>query len=296
MQNKVWEAITYYSSKEEKSKSAPWSELRHYLGRLHSYRDAAEIIVQTSRQDPRLFTDPIVIQIRSSSQVPKPIRNTSLTAAEIIEHMDWKGEDLTPHFSQLQQLQKLGLDRSVKEQITKTKPFVHAEILVHNELLRCGISEPQEYWRGVKYIATSKPTCRLCSYYFRAHSDQVQVRPSHLNLYPNWRLPDISEEHGPETRLEQQLILQSMTIEIQNDVKKTLRELCPRGRNHDSNTYSGRPQYSELISSSTEMESDEKVKHYLQYLQAQVNTESLARRDTIYEESDHEDGGVWISP
>ncbi|KAH7228480.1 uncharacterized protein BKA55DRAFT_471180, partial [Fusarium redolens] len=117
------------------------------------------------------------------------------------------------------------------------RPLVHAEVLIHHYLNKNGITMPNRFWRQWQYISASKPTCRLCHYYFSSHSQsQIQVRPSHLNLYPNWRLPEISDEDDAEAREAHRKLLKNIAEKVRNDAKRTLQQRTTKRKQHDSNT------------------------------------------------------------
>ncbi|KPM45587.1 hypothetical protein AK830_g925 [Neonectria ditissima] len=216
----------------EFANSEIWCELRHYLGRLLSYRRAAETIVAFSVRWPGLFQHFQVQWIPSSTRIPKPISNTSLTAKDIICSMVKESEGLEGYVSQAETSQMFNLDKSIQKQIAKKTffPYVHAEVELHNWLLAQGYVHRNQFWNEWKYIGCSKPTCRLCSYYFNAHPDQVQVRQSHFNLYPNWRLPDVFESQGPAAVRMRLEILQTLTDKVRSDALRTLDEKVPRGK------------------------------------------------------------------
>ncbi|KAJ9156396.1 hypothetical protein NKR23_g1159 [Pleurostoma richardsiae] len=161
-------------------------------------------------------------------------------SAAIIRAMTPEDEDSAFYLAQAEDLQKFNLDGLIKKKIQnkKWRPYVHAEILVHSYLMERGIQHSRKYWNGWKYIGSSKPACRLCSYYFQDHKDRVQVRSSHLNLYASWRLPDVYADQGPIAEQERQELLEKIIDRVQEDVKRTLDEKIPHGKNHDSNTHS----------------------------------------------------------
>jgi hypothetical protein len=171
----------------------------------------------------------------------RPLRfGLDCTAAAIIRAMTPEDEDSAFYLAQAEDLQKFNLDGLIKKKIQnkKWRPYVHAEILVHSYLMERGIQHSRKYWNGWKYIGSSKPACRLCSYYFQDHKDRVQVRSSHLNLYASWRLPDVYADQGPIAEQERQELLEKIIDRVQEDVKRTLDEKIPHGKNHDSNTHS----------------------------------------------------------
>ncbi|KAI3545655.1 hypothetical protein CSPX01_04961 [Colletotrichum filicis] len=170
----------------------------------------------------------------------------SITAASIIKNMIPDDDEEQQEFLQhAVEMQKFGLDSIIQRQIGKRtfKPRVHAEVLVHSYLLSRDLQHPREYFNSWKYIGSSKPTCRLCHYYFNAHPDRMQVRKTHDNLYPNWRIPGVFE--GADSGVldaKTQRLLEKIMESVHDDVKRTLEEKRPKGRTHDSNTLTTLPE------------------------------------------------------
>ncbi|WAO97090.1 Hypothetical protein NCS54_01479600 [Fusarium falciforme] len=236
-------------------KSEPWCELKHYLGRWHSYRQAASFIVCAATAWPLLFQDFTITSLPSSTRISKPIVQSDLTAVAIVQHMEAFEKVKMPELMQdAEDLRRMGLDKAIRIQLLKRtfRPIVHAEVLIHHYLTKNGITRPDRFWRQWQYIGASKPTCRLCHYYFGSHSQsQIQVRPSHLNLYPNWRLPEISNEGDAEAREAHRKLLQNIAEKVRNDAKRTLQQRTTKSKQHDSNTYSATPRYLVKTSGST---------------------------------------------
>ncbi|EGU81684.1 hypothetical protein FOXB_07803 [Fusarium oxysporum f. sp. conglutinans Fo5176] len=69
-------------------RSGPWCELKHYLGRWHSYRQAANFIVCAAAAWPLLFQDFKITSLPSSTRISKPIVQSDLTAVAIVQHME----------------------------------------------------------------------------------------------------------------------------------------------------------------------------------------------------------------
>ncbi|KXH32469.1 hypothetical protein CNYM01_01017 [Colletotrichum nymphaeae SA-01] len=242
------QAIMRNAKDGEISESKSWSELRHYLGRLLSFRQAADAIIGTHERLPKLFHDFKFTAVPSSEDAARPMtKSKSITAASIIENMipvD-EEEERKEFLQHAVEMQKFGLDSIIQRQIGKRtfRPRVHAEVLVHSYLLSRDLQHPRDYFNSWKYIGSSKPTCRLCHYYFSAHPDRMQVRKSHFNLYPNWRLPGVFEcaDSGvPDAKT--QRLLEKITENVHDDVKRTLEEKRPVGKNHDSNTFTTLPE------------------------------------------------------
>ncbi|EQB44671.1 hypothetical protein CGLO_16557 [Colletotrichum gloeosporioides Cg-14] len=240
------QAITNYAREGHMAGSDLWRELRHYLGRFLSFRQASNAIVGAKDRFPALFHDFTITKISSSDPGTKPIKKSKSATAELfIRNMIQDDDDDREYFLEHAiAMQMFHLDDEIQRQIGKRtfRPRVHAEIQVHDHLLKKGLQHSSQYWNGWKYIGSSKPTCRLCSYYFGAHPDRMTVRKSHLNLYPNWRLPGLPEaleSENPDVKVLH--LLQQITERVQDDAKRTLEERRPVGRNHDSNTHSSMP-------------------------------------------------------
>ncbi|KAK1505495.1 hypothetical protein CABS01_00963 [Colletotrichum abscissum] len=241
------QAIMRNAKDGEISESKYWSELRHYLGRLLSFRHATDAIIGTHERLPKLFQDFKFTAVPSSEDAPRPLtKSMSITAASIIKNMIPDDDEEQHEFLQhAVEMQKFGLDSIIQRQIGKRsfKPRVHAEVLVHSYLLSRDLQHPRDYFNSWKYIGSSKPTCRLCDYYFDAHPDRMQVRKTHYNLYPNWRIPGVFE--GADSGVldaKTQRLLEKIMESVHDDVKRTLEEKRPKGRNHDSNTLTTLPE------------------------------------------------------
>ncbi|RNJ56522.1 hypothetical protein D7B24_007127 [Verticillium nonalfalfae] len=233
--------------------SEPWRELQHCLGRLGSYGEAVRILTSASTRWPELFQDFIVTAVPSSVPHAKPLVKSKLTAAQVIGRM-LRHQDAPPYLDQVAELQKFGLDKLIQQQVAMStfKPIVHAEVLVHNYLLKRDIKLASQYWHGWKTIGGSKPTCRLCNYYFISHPDRLdQVRDSHRNLYPSWRLPDVFESEGTRANKARLDLLDGIIARVRDDTKMTLLEKVPLGKKHDSNTFSTVPEYLDSRSQSS---------------------------------------------
>ncbi|ORY66969.1 uncharacterized protein BCR38DRAFT_509234 [Pseudomassariella vexata] len=244
-ENRIGEAILKKSNNRAMLSSESWCELRHYLGRLLSYRQAAEVIVAAYERWPELFQKFAIIPVPSSTKMAKPISNPELSAADIVRNLLWEDEDPEPYLQQAADMQAIGLDDEIRQQINKKsfRPIVHAEVQLHSALIRQGIVHPRQFWNRYKYIGSSKQTCRLCWYYFCAHGDEMQVRPTHRNIYLNWRLPDVYKSQGPsEVRTRRQL-LERLTDHVRKDTKRTLDEKLPSRRKHDSTDQSRVPSF-----------------------------------------------------
>lgn len=228
----------------QNGQSNPWAEMRHAAGRLLSYFEGVQTLIE-AREQPQwaqLFHEFEIVCLPSSEPHPNPIvgprRNAG--AADILGRMTSAHDTskLTTFQDGAAELQRFGLDENIRKQTHSRhfSPIVHAEILVHESLVD---ADDLRFFEGYRYIGTSKPTCRLCDYYFRAMSrtmgDRVQVRQSHGNLYLNWRAADAySDQLGAVKRRED--ILNEMIGYVRQDTYRTLKDKIGERKRFDSNT------------------------------------------------------------
>jgi hypothetical protein len=134
--------------------------------------------------------------------------------------------------------QRFYLSTKIADICTNTafRPIVHAEVLIMSYLESINALHPSRFFQGEPYIASSKPTCRLCHAYFEAHSSGFQVRPTHGNLYHKWRLPDVPASAGQAGVRKRRLMLDAILIHIRKDAFRMLRERVSQGKAHDSET------------------------------------------------------------
>ncbi|KAF4987773.1 hypothetical protein FDECE_15311 [Fusarium decemcellulare] len=218
-----------------------WSELRHNLTRLRNYETVVGVLIEAEESWCELFQEVEVIPVPSSKAENNPLGKNSETASAIIGRMDSDNTKIDRYRGLAQELQTMHLDDRIKTQCDKLsfKPYVHAEILVLEWVLanssRLGLS----FWRDWKYIGSSKGACTLCSYYFDAPGQHkgIRTRPSHGNLYVNWRFPDLFEADGKKGRARRQAIYNSMIERIRDDAFKTMESRAYTGRKHDSSTH-----------------------------------------------------------
>ncbi|KAF4953250.1 hypothetical protein FGADI_6116 [Fusarium gaditjirri] len=237
----------------EITRSEPWCKLRHFLGRWLSYRKAALGIVAVSERWPELFLDFEITMVPSGSRLPNPIMRSDLSSAIILEHIVAKEQSQDSQLLQAaDDLKQMGIDDIITAaQLSKRfRPVLHAEVLVYDYLLRSEQTAVECYWNRWNYIGSSKPTCRLCHYYFEAlQGDKPGVRSSHSNLYRNWRLPDCREESLSTARDE---LLDRLAQRLRTDVVETLKEKKIRRKTRDSNTYSSFPEVLRISNDSSE--------------------------------------------
>ena len=224
------------------NQSECWSELRHYAGRLLSYPRAAKTLVSTREQWPELFENFEVCHIASSIPGPYIFKGKHspdrMTADRIIGCMTSNPKKMKEYKEYAQELQKCRLDDFIRKKTNRQKfhPIVHAEVLLLDWLERNGGTRATRFFNRFRYIGCSKPTCRLCEYYFSVHTSGVEVRSPHRNLYFNWRMPDVYEDQGVQAAEDRKKLMDKILVFVRNDAFRVLVEKVPEGKRHDSNT------------------------------------------------------------
>ncbi|KAK8059149.1 hypothetical protein PG996_009079 [Apiospora saccharicola] len=228
---RIDDSILQHTDDPNASNLEIWQELRHYLGRLHSYRQAADVIMAANDRWPKL---------RKASN---PFLNRKLGAEIIVRNMLWDDEDPKLYLRQVRGLDRIGLSDEIRDLANKKSfhPIVHAEVQLHAALIQQDLFRSSDFWNGYKYIGCSKPTCRLCSYYFFERGDGIQVRPTHRNIYLHWRLPDVYPGQGRTEERTHRQLLEQITQRVRKDAKLILDERQPSRRKHDSSDRSSIP-------------------------------------------------------
>lgn len=220
-----------------------WPEFRHAANRLLAYQQAIEFFRRAENSWPKLFKEVEITFLPSSIQWDRPLRNRSSTAEVIVTRMTHKAHQIEFFRDFVKDLQPINLDERIEaERRNKEfRPIVHAEVLLLDDLVKRRSASNNSFFGGWMYIGSSKPTCKLCNYYFEASRLGVRCRPTHANLYLNWRLPDVLVTQGAEgekrRRVEMDRVVEAIRKEVFNLVQKKSR---PTYRRHDSVTSTAR--------------------------------------------------------
>lgn len=223
------------------NESRCWCELSHTTGRILSYLFAVKILFSAQRQWPELFENFEISHVRSSTPGLYPLRNNRFRkspAETIISRMTSDAVKMSSYKAYAKELQLFELDKRILHFANPDvlRPIVHAEILVRDSLERDGITYPSQFFNGWKYIGCSKPTCQLCAYYFSSLGNGLEVRPTHGNLYVNWRMPDVDDSQGQKAVKQRQDLMNKILVQIRQEAFRIMRERAPGGKRHDSNT------------------------------------------------------------
>ncbi|TQV90614.1 hypothetical protein IF1G_10766 [Cordyceps javanica] len=215
-----------------------WSQLRHLLGRLHSYRQAADTIIGASLVRPELFRGFAVQYVPSAA----PARSLVPRGAPLgqLLRLAFPPDEPPPLLGDVDELEleRAGLLQDTVSALQRrgrrgrgSRTAVHCEAQLHGYLHNQGLTSPSQFLDGSCFIATSKPPCKLCHVYFDALSGTgFRVRAPHLNMYPRWRLPDLDDADG---RAE---VLEDMIEQMQDDTTSLLRSRRAQWRRNDSRT------------------------------------------------------------
>lgn len=148
--------------------------------------------------------------------------------------------DLEEYMEQIEALEDHGLRDYLQDELRhkSLRQFVHCEVHLHDFLILEKKTDPSQYWNNSIFIATSKPPCRLCHYYFSDMDNDFEVQSSHMNVYPRWRLPSIGEEQGNDARERQKEVIEDLIEQMQQDTLLIVRQNVPQGKRNDSRTES----------------------------------------------------------
>lgn len=223
-----------------------WPEMLHAVNRILAYPSSIEIFREARAAFPELFEDFLISFLPSSIPLTKSqiCRAKSYQAEGIVNRMTRKAEYHAIFKQLVKDLQLFNLDDRIRAEYEKDsfRPFVHSEVHLHGWLGNTpeGFSESR-FFRGWRYIGSSKPTCKLCHYYFQAQGSGVGHRICHSNLYPGWRLPDVPVSAGTAGEEERQVIYDRIIERIRKDAFDIIgKKAPPKYRLHDSNTFSAR--------------------------------------------------------
>lgn len=230
-----------------------FSELVHTSKRILAYPQSVQYILAKARPRwPELFNSPLVSFLPSSKPIPRPHRQKSYKAESIVGRMTRKEKEMRIFRDFVKRLQAFDLDERIRIEYDKDSftPRVHSEVLLLSWLWEnygvttLGPSErktidPSVFFNGWMYIGSSKPTCRLCHYYFEERRSGVKHRDSHMNLYPAWAFPEVFPSQGEDALLDRQVMLDRVLQRVRKEAFAVVRKkVSPQYKAEDSNTFS----------------------------------------------------------
>lgn len=240
-----------------------WSKLLHMIRRILAYQQSVQFFLRAKEKWPSLFQNPTVDFLASSRPVPKPIRNKSLFAENIVGRMTSDQEVMRVFRQFTQDLQAFDLDKRLEQEYKREtfKPTVHAEVLLLDWVWKQSKIAPVSFFNGCKYIGSSKPTCKLCDYYFQGHRLNIGHRMSHGNLYSSWRVPDVFPSQGEAALHDRQVMLNGLLERVRKEAFDLVsKKAVPSVKVDDSLTASARMTLWEVRSlhgSNTEVDVDD---------------------------------------
>lgn len=231
-----------------------FSDLVHTCKRILAYPQSVQYILTKARPRwPELFDiSPLVSFLPSSKPIPKPRREKSLKAENIVGRMTRKDKEIRIFRDFVKHLQAFNLDDRIASEYDKDTftPIVHSEVLLLNWLwLNFAVTsidtpgrktiDPSVFFNEWTYIGSSKPTCRLCHYYFVERRSGVKHRDLHMNVYPPWAFPEVFPSQGEDAILDRQIMLDRVLQRVRKDAFEVVRKkVSPYYKDEDSNTFS----------------------------------------------------------
>ena len=219
-----------------------WGEINHIAARLLAYGKAADALMRARDIWPELFDSFRVKYLESSHPMPQPLKSKPWTSERIVACLSTHRTVQDELRASVQILKAAGVD--VDGEITEKwlkgfDPVVHAEMLLFDWLEKGdGGTRADRFFKGYKFIGTSKPPCRLCHFFFEEHGTDIQVRQSHRNLYLPWRMPDVLLSQGNEAILERRTILNGIKQRVCADIIQTMKDRFADRTLHDSTSSS----------------------------------------------------------
>jgi hypothetical protein len=248
------------SSEYQGIKSSRTKSIAHHLGRLDSFVKAVDFLLY-SRQKlaENLFSNfevrPVPSarrqEVEGESDPPDPLvllKEASVYSKGLAGTKPCIQRDRIEELLRERSDKKFDLGTSIRRTLsTIVRPIVHAEVNLLDWIINAHgqttVDETQlvssnanhlqlPFFMDWKYIGVSKPTCRLCRYYFNAHPSEVGVRQSHGNLYHAWRIPEAGAFGNDATAK----IFEQMFVDVWNDVLRCLEQGVGVNRAADSDT------------------------------------------------------------
>lgn len=189
----------------------------------------------TTRRFPRLVEQGFEVKVvQSSCPDPNPFPGKGAdNTYEILTRMTPDKETARYYNAMLEETRSIDIMKNIKDVISKDtfRPVVHAELLILQSLEQDEFVHPSNFFGSWKYIGSSKPTCWLSHYYFQIHKGRFQVRSTHMNLYLNWKAPDVFGRDGDAAIKAREDMMNAMVKPIRQDGHRTLEERIPLGSN-----------------------------------------------------------------
>ena len=207
---------------QNESAKTHWYYIRHYIGRLSSWRKATRKLARVAAWSPRLLRNFQIQPLQHRDSFIAPLGDRCPTLQQIL----W---EVYPHIDLArmeQALQSISQSRSKhvsKEFLDKIRhprfrPQVHAEIRLAEHFYHCGLT----FVGNDRYIGCSKPSCYCCELYLRHHPGQFKPRPCHGNIWIKWAPPHLLLEKDSFASYHVHEILKFMVERLCDHVREKL--------------------------------------------------------------------------
>ena len=214
------------------------------MGRLDAFRRASESLVRVKSTWPELFEDFTIEYAKSHPKSQLPFPENPPTRDQIIRRMTTVSNEEARLKKMADQLEMTDREYSLSGRIDKRfreqkfAPVVHAEMILLDWLENVhGGTNPGQFFHRYQYIGSSKPTCRLCHFYFLVHNSGIKVRDTHGNIYDQWKIPDIfAERHSKADKMRTSKVNSLINL-LRQDITRILEHKTADRKPHDSNTH-----------------------------------------------------------
>ena len=210
--------------------ASPWSELRHYIGRLGSWSRASKVLLRAAKLFPNLLHDFHVEYLESPPPIAAPSADEKTNLDNALGRMIPKSE--TQRLQDVREAVKTFtvMDISAEflaEYTNETfKPRIHAELLLLEHFYHRNLA----FVEDDRYIGCSKPSCYCCDLYMKCHPGGFVTRACHGNLWINWRAPIPPIDDDEQARKHTAKMLNEMVKTVRRDAIGQLLSKKPRRR------------------------------------------------------------------
>jgi OTT_1508-like deaminase len=209
---------------------SPWSELRHYIGRLGSWSRASKVLLRAAKLFPNLLHDFHVEYLESPPPIAAPSADEKTNLDNALGRMIPKSE--TQRLQDVREAVKTFTVMDISADFIATykdgtfKPRIHAELLLLEHFYHRNL----EFINNDRYIGCSKPSCYCCDLYMKCHPGGFVTRACHGNLWINWRAPIPPIDDDEQARKHTAKMLNEMVKTVRRDAIGQLLSKKPRRR------------------------------------------------------------------
>ncbi|CAK7218444.1 hypothetical protein SBRCBS47491_003511 [Sporothrix bragantina] len=223
---------TYNPSPSDRKTPSPFSDFRHYIGRLADHIRVPSRLIDSLSEVQHLISYFDVRAIPVSAPVPAP-RADNLTTVDSICGRVFKKDDSNLPRLQAELRQHEGLIGKLEDHYGKSNPRVHAEIQVAEHFY-----DGKLIWAEQdRYIGVSKPSCYGCQLYLKHHPANLEPRECHMKAYRNWGPPLLERGQDDDGYAHQLGILNAVIFDLRKDlIRQVLEQRAKHEWHADSHT------------------------------------------------------------